>query len=157
MTTINLNTTDCPCGSGAHYHTCCEPLHLNVRRADSPEQLMRSRYSAFYFEQFQYLINTHHPQYLGTLTVDDFGGEAQPKWLSLTVMSASNTMTTGKVTFQAWFEDAGKIDAIHECSDFIKEDNIWYYTQGVQYAPILPKRNVPCVCGSNKKFKQCCL
>ena len=37
----------CPCGAGASYLTCCAPLHLGQRAAASPEQLMRSRYSAF--------------------------------------------------------------------------------------------------------------
>ena len=36
-----------PVGSGSAYETCCGPLHVGARQAETPEELMRSRYSAY--------------------------------------------------------------------------------------------------------------
>ena len=40
-------STPCPCGTGESYDDCCGPLLANVAQAATPEQLMRSRYTAF--------------------------------------------------------------------------------------------------------------
>lgn len=158
MTNPNNNpATDCPCCSGKNYKNCCEPLHLKKLKASDSEQLMRSRFTAFYFGIFDYLIETHHQEYLRGLTAQLLSEGAQPNWISLEVISASELAQQGKVTFQAWFKDNNQLDAIHESSDFILENGNWYYTEGVQHSPVYPKRNELCVCGSKKKFKQCCL
>ena len=39
-----MNT--CPCGSTKEYRHCCEPIHIDHRAAQTPEQLMRSRYTS---------------------------------------------------------------------------------------------------------------
>ena len=48
----------CPCGGG-DYDRCCGPLHRGERRAETAEQLMRSRYSAFARGEVDYLLQTH--------------------------------------------------------------------------------------------------
>ena len=48
----------CPCGRGI-YRSCCEPLHRGEKRAETAEQLMRSRYSAFVLAEVEYLLATH--------------------------------------------------------------------------------------------------
>ena len=48
----------CPCGGGL-YRDCCGPLHRGDQRAQTAEQLMRSRYSAFVREELDYLLATH--------------------------------------------------------------------------------------------------
>ncbi len=50
----------CPCGGG-EYSRCCGPLHRQERRAETAEQLMRSRYSAFAKGEVDYLLQTHEP------------------------------------------------------------------------------------------------
>ena len=50
----------CPCGGG-EYSRCCGPLHWQERRAETAEQLMRSRYSAFAKGEVDYLLQTHEP------------------------------------------------------------------------------------------------
>ena len=118
---------------------------------------MRSRFCAFYLGKFNYLIDTHHHSHLNGLTLEDLCEGQQPHWLALEVITSAEKGLTGSVTFQAWYKTDNKLDAIHESSDFIKEDGRWYYTEGQQHLAIFPKRNAPCVCGSQKKFKQCCL
>lgn len=156
----------CPCGSVKYYQDCCQPLHIYMdsgeRIADTPEQLMRSRYCAFVLKNFDYIIKTHHPDFLGKLTLADLCQGPHPHWLGLDVLSSSEQLTIdgykkSTVTFKAWYKLEGKIDAIYECSDFIHQQGRWYYTQGLQMTAKLPNRNESCICHSGKKFKQCCL
>lgn len=156
----------CPCGSAKHYQDCCKPLHIHVdcgeRIADSPEQLMRSRYCAFVLKNFDYIIKTHHPDFLGDLTLAGLQSGPHPHWLGLDVLDASEQLSItgyreGTVTFKAWYKLEGEIDAIYECSEFVHQQGRWYYTQGRQMRTTLPGRNDPCICHSGKKFKQCCL
>jgi SEC-C motif domain protein len=44
------------------FDSCCLPLHRGERQADTPEQLMRSRYSAFAVGDGDYLWRTWHPR-----------------------------------------------------------------------------------------------
>jgi SEC-C motif-containing protein len=159
----------CPCGSQKRYQDCCQPLHLNLEqgscKAQTPEQLMRSRYSAFVLKNFDYILKTQHPDCVGDLTLASLNAGPHPDWLGLEVLHASQQESlidgmlheTGTVTFKAWYKQDGELDAIYECSQFIRQDGLWYYTQGQQMATKLPTRNDPCVCHSGKKFKHCCL
>ena len=54
--------TDCPCGSAAAFADCCEPLIQGRAKAATPEQLMRSRYSAFATGAVDYIVATTHPE-----------------------------------------------------------------------------------------------
>lgn len=151
----------CPCGKQSEnqplsYNQCCEPYHLGAR-VPEPESLMRSRYSAFVLKCHQYLIDTHHPDYLNGLSVALLDKENHTRWLALSVENSHMTNDLGTVEFHAWYQSEDGLDAIHEISDFVKKDGHWFYTQGKQLAPNYPKRNDPCICKSGKKFKLCCL
>ena len=52
----------CPCGTGRAYDACCGPLLANVAQATTPEQLMRSRYTAFVRGDADHLFRTWHPR-----------------------------------------------------------------------------------------------
>ncbi len=117
---------------------------------------MRSRFCAFVYKEYNYLITTHHPEHLNGLTSDELAKGGETQWLSLEIISSSISNRGGQVKFQAWYDGDNGIDAIHELSDFVCEDGNWLYTKGEQYEAIFPKRNQKCICGSGKKFKQCC-
>ncbi|MPY24097.1 YchJ family protein [Shewanella sp. YLB-07] len=158
----NNTNIACPCGNSTQhtallYHTCCGPFHSNSLKAASPEHLMRSRYTAFVMKLYDYLIATHHPEYLHGLTANSLAQSPETHWLSLEIISSSGTDLQGQVEFQAWYKDDTSINAIHERSDFQCIEGEWLYTQGEQFDAIFPKRNQACLCGSGKKFKQCCL
>ena len=51
----------CYCGSQKFYGECCFPLISGSLKPKNPEQLMRSRYSAFCIKNIEYLISSHHP------------------------------------------------------------------------------------------------
>ncbi|WP_299794648.1 YchJ family protein [uncultured Shewanella sp.] len=159
--TTNPDTL-CPCGNCIDqipltYIRCCKPFHSGVGVPATPEALMRSRYCAFVLKEYDYLIETHHPDYLDGLTAETLAQSSEPHWLSLDVLSTRSSAQAGEVCFQAWYREEMDIDAIHECSQFELIEGRWFYTQGVQKAAIFPKRNAPCVCNSGKKFKQCCM
>ncbi|WP_372872822.1 YchJ family protein [Shewanella sp.] len=145
----------CPCG-GEEYQLCCGPYHQGAI-AKHPELLMRSRYSAFALGIWQYLIDTHHPDYLNGLTVKQLANGGIASWKGLQVFESSANGDSGEVFFCAWYKENGKLDAICERSAFVRYDNRWFYTEGKHYAVRAPGRNDPCVCHSGKKAKQCCL
>lgn len=51
----------CPCSSGKPTAICCGKLHRGLP-ASAPEELMRSRFSAFALGQVDYLIATTDPE-----------------------------------------------------------------------------------------------
>lgn len=155
----------CPChktvaGKLLEYKECCEPLHLGEAKAESPEQLMRSRYSAYYFALGQYIFDTHHADYRGNTSVDEFTVSAKnTRWCGLKIVSKTLDGEQGTVEFKASFIDRDKVHTLHEISNFILEHGHWLYTDG-QFQPKTSKkinRNQPCPCGSTKKAKRCCL
>lgn len=146
----------CPCMSGKSYQECCQPKHARLYPANHPEALMRSRYCAFVLQLWDYLLDTHHPDFRGDLSKQMLADGSDIQWLGLEVLDACNANNTGIVTFKAWFKQAGKVSAIFECSQFLRVNDAWLYTEGEQFNAELPARNDPCVCQSGKKFKKCC-
>ncbi|MCH1931035.1 YchJ family protein [Shewanella sp. A25] len=161
-----INNSLCPCGSQRQYNECCKPLHdhfdSGTHVALTPEQLMRSRFCAFVLKKFDYIIETHHVDFIGDLTLNILEQGPHPEWLALDVLEVdcftdNRGFQRGTVTFKAWYKLDREVDAIFEKSDFVFENGRWYYTRGEQMQAKLPGRNDPCICGSGKKFKQCCL
>lgn len=151
----------CPCGQHAKgqrlaYQTCCQTYHQGAL-ALTPETLMRSRYSAFVMRLHDYLIATHHPDTLNGLTQSILNSDNQTLWLGLSIQRSATTGDNGLVEFHAWYQEDNHLDAIHEVSQFIRQQGVWWYTSGEQLNPQLPKRNDTCICYSGRKFKQCCL
>ncbi len=148
----------CPCGSNRSYASCCKPYLTAADVALTAEALMRSRYSAYCIGNVDYLIATRHP------SKRKFDERINLKksiettaWESLTIISTwrgHKNDTAGSVEFVAVYSQP-EWGQLHERSRFIKDNNHWFYVDGKILAPILPKRNQPCWCGSGKKFKHC--
>lgn len=51
----------CFCGNSLPFSQCCQPYLDNQAIPETPEQLMRSRYSAYVTKNADYLIATWHP------------------------------------------------------------------------------------------------
>lgn len=147
----------CPCGSGLEYSLCCKPYLCGECHAQTPSQLMRSRYSAYVVQDADYLVATWHPSVCYESLKSDLCAGFTPtiKWLGLTVYEHTDNAdsTEGFVSFVARFQDGLDENAIIERSRFLKESGRWYYVDGTR--PQLG-RNDPCPCGSGKKFKKCC-
>jgi len=66
--------------------------------------------------------------------------------------------TVGSVDFTTRYIEGGQLSHLREKSEFLKEDNLWYYLRGeADIKKSKLERNKPCPCGSGKKFKRCCL
>jgi len=57
------DAVQCPCGSGVSYASCCEPFHVGTTNKGclTPEDVLRTRYSAFSYRLIKYIIETTHP------------------------------------------------------------------------------------------------
>jgi SEC-C motif domain protein len=156
----------CPCGTGKTYTDCCEPVIKGVRPAETAEELMRSRYSAYVKVETDYIFETTHPKHReGYDAAGTKEWAENADWQSLEIVSVTGGAaadTTGEVEFIARYSEKGELKVHHELALFKKEKAGWLFTdgKGVTQKPIVraPKigRNDPCSCGSGQKFKKCC-
>jgi len=153
---------DCYCGSDLSFEYCCDPLLAGKKIAQTAEQLMRARFSAFCTENADYLIASHHPSKRSTNDKSELEATfKQCEWLKLSVVDSTEGLSTdthGEVEFIAIYRQNGELSRLHERSQFIKEDSHWFYLDGLilnQSDAIKLQRNEPCWCASGKKFKKC--
>ena len=118
---------------------------------------MRSRYSAFALQQIDYIVQTTA---LGQQASLDVGAIADwsksNQWLKLEVLNSNEKLDKNhaQVEFKAHYHDGKQTQIHHEISHFVQHQARWYFldpTTGQQ-----PTMKQPCICGSGKKFKQCC-
>ncbi|MCU4564974.1 YchJ family protein [Acinetobacter sp. WU_MDCI_Abxc222] len=151
-----MTEQNCPCGKGS-YTQCCEPLHLGTAKALTAEQLMRSRYSAFALQQIGYIVQTTA---LGQQTALDKDAIAEwskeNQWLGLEVVNVNEKLdkTHAQVEFNAHYHDGQKAQIHHEVSHFVYHQQKWFFLDPTVDMKVTMKQ--PCICGSGKKFKQCC-
>lgn len=122
---------NCPCCSGKEYKKCCEPFHLNNDVPKTPEELMRSRYSAFSKVLPKYLVDTTHESTRKNNDFSDIEDWAKSnKWLKLEIVFAN----ADKVRFRAYYQDKqGEIYEHDELSTFVQENGKWFYVDGEFY------------------------
>ncbi|WP_131779537.1 YchJ family protein [Legionella bozemanae] len=155
--------SSCPCGSQNTYELCCGLYIDNKQLPETPEQLMRSRYTAYSMGKMDYIKNTMKGKALtGFNEIEAEQWAKSVTWIDLEVMHQSMSgPDKGFVEFTARFSEHDQIKFIHELSEFHKENGRWFYIDGVHKEKLnkisKPKvaRNAPCPCGSGKKFKNC--
>ena len=151
-----MNHLACPCGQGNYQH-CCQPLHVGQAHAESASQLMRSRYSAFALQQIDYIVQTTAIGQQASLDIDAIADWSKSnQWLKLEVLNSNEKLDKNhaQVEFKAHYHDGKQTQIHHEISHFVQHQARWYFldpTTGQQ-----PTMKQPCICGSGKKFKQCC-
>lgn len=146
----------CPCGSGKEYEGCCGPLHRNVKKAQTPGELMRSRYSAYARGKAAYLMQTvpeRHRSVEDAAVIEEFINSAE--WIKLEILDEEQGTDSGFVEFKAYYREGGTIGVQHEKSRFVLENGEWLYEDGELCSEKIG-RNEPCPCGSGKKYKRCC-
>lgn len=117
----------CPCGVGASYLGCCAPLHLGQREAETPEQLMRARYSAFVRGDAAYLMRSWAPE----TRPPALGDLNDREWLGLAIEGDGlDAPDQGWVRFTARYRAGGKKGALRETSRFRREGGRWLYVEG---------------------------
>ncbi len=161
------NLENCPCCSGKKYDECCGSILNGLRKAETAEELMRARYSAYATEHIEFLKTS------ATEAVQaDFDERASTawsraaRWHGLEIIAAEKGLaddTEGVVEFRATYTANNEFCNHHEVAKFVKIDGEWKFDDGelVGETPVTresPKvgRNDPCPCGSGKKYKKCC-
>ncbi len=160
----NKLNRNCPCGSGNLYLSCCGLYIEQQQLPSTPEQLMRSRYSAYAMANIDYINKTMQGPAafnFDPVSVKEWAEHVQ--WLRLEILNSfldSNDPTKGFVEFKAFYRINLQDQCLHEISEFHLIDKQWYYVDGKNTARNIPKtkinRNYPCICGSGKKYKKCC-
>jgi len=148
----------CPCGSSKTFTECCMPILQGSVRAETAEQLMRSRYTAFSEMDNEYLLASWAVKTRPEQLDND---ETGVNWIKLEITETEQGTAqdnSGTVSFIASFIASGHLCQMQEKSRFIKEDNTWFYLDGIPKSSTKKiARNSLCPCGSGKKFKRCCL
>jgi|LauGreDrversion4_2_1035121.scaffolds.fasta_scaffold205029_4 SEC-C motif-containing protein len=149
----------CPCGLPQTYDNCCGRFISNQLIASTPEQLMRSRYSAYVTNCMDYIQRTMKGK-----ASEGFDAQEAAKWsnsvywLSLNLIKhTQKDQLHGQVEFIVSYQLKDNIFKMHEKSDFIFEEGRWFYIDGKLYPTQVRKlsANQPCYCHSGKKFKNC--
>lgn len=157
-----MNT--CPCCSSKTYSACCERFISGKELPQTPEELMRSRYTAYSKINVDYIRQT-----MKSPAADQFDAEEARQWAKavtwekLEIIQTSHEQNKGFVEFIAYFSQQLQKQYLHECSEFHFDDGRWYYVDGkISDNKSSPRsvikigRNVACSCGSGKKYKKCC-
>jgi SEC-C motif-containing protein len=158
---------NCPCGSGLDYNGCCEPIIKGKLEAETPEKLMRARYSAYVTKEIDFILNSVVPNKSGEENrgeIEEWANNAS--WEKLEILNCdggNQEDESGKVEFKAYYISGELSHIHHELGEFKKIDGKWYFDDGkiVKEYPSVKvnrkvDRNSPCPCGSGKKYKKCC-
>ncbi|MCX2933074.1 YchJ family metal-binding protein [Mycobacterium sp. CVI_P3] len=123
----------CPCGSGAPFGRCCLALHRGERQAETAEQLMRARYSAYVVGNLDYVWRTWHPRTRpDALTPND-----DLTWTGLDIVDTVDGQPgdqTGEVEFRAHHRHGRRTGTLHERSRFAVRARHWLYVDGDVFA-----------------------
>ena len=157
----------CPCGSGKKYADCCEPIIKGTVKAQTPEALMRARYTAYVKQEIDFIINSCEKgekiAEIDRKATEDWSKNST--WHGLKILRTEKggpDDTEGIVEFECIYTQKGIRDDHHEISGFRKIDGEWLYSEGVVRPTTVVRegrkvgRNEPCPCGSGKKYKNCC-
>jgi len=127
--------SSCPCGSERVYAACCGLLHHGKAAAETAEQLMRSRYSAFAVGDVAYLLRTWDPRTRPrSLTLD-----ASRHWDRLEILRSDRggpRDAEGAVEFRAHYAadraDGTPSESQHEVSRFVRVGGRWLYLDALR-------------------------
>jgi SEC-C motif-containing protein len=120
-----ISPSSCPCGSAQPYDACCGPIVRNERPADTAEELMRSRYTAYALGDVDHLFRSWHP----ATRPDGLAEVPGLEWLGLEILDVADGGPAddyGIVEFRA--RHAG--GALHERSRFQRRAGRWVYLDG---------------------------
>jgi len=125
------NKNFCHCDSKIKFELCCEIFLKNIQTPATPEQLMRSRYTAFCLSDMNYIQKTMFGKLRDDFNLNKSLAENKKcKWISLNIISSNTEDNIGFVEFIAQFSSYGKLHNLHEKSEFHFIKGHWYYVSG---------------------------
>jgi SEC-C motif domain protein len=120
----------CPCGLPSPYEDCCGRLHRGEGSAATPEQLMRSRFTAFAVNDEAYLVRSWHP----ATRPPRVRADPAIRWRSLDIVRTTGggpLDDEGTVEFRAHYTAFGRAGELRENSRFARHDGAWVYVDGI--------------------------
>jgi len=126
-----MNSQLCACTSGKAFSQCCRPFLNKEKWAKTPQQLMRSRFSAYYLGGYgDYLIETWLPSSSIGLEAAELSLRSLD-WQGMDIIEKLQNGDHALVEFKAYFLDQnGEQQVHHEISQFQRVSGRWYYAQG---------------------------
>lgn len=121
---------NCHCGSGSSYRGCCGRFLSGEQWPETAEALMRARYSAYVEGEDGFLIDSWHP----LSCPSQFESVLNQQWLGLKILAVNQGRLgdgSGSVEFVATFKVSGKVETLHEVSEFVREQGRWCYLSGI--------------------------
>lgn len=119
----------CPCGGGSSLAACCGRVHDDLAAAETAEQLMRSRFSAFARGDVGFLLRSWHPDTRpAPFELDD-----SVRWERLEVLDTARggpDDDQGIVEFRATYVAGRTPGSLQERSRFQRHDGAWHYLDG---------------------------
>jgi len=175
----------CYCGSRLLFKQCCQPYITYKKQVQTPEQLMRSRFSAYAVGNSQYIFDTYAKSSQASQSVKEINDwSIACTWIALQIDSINNNETTVTnsseqfVEFSAFYITDDTLYELRENSRFVletimlegktKKESQWRYIDGeiIEHCELTKiKRKDLCPCNNyptawsmkkGKKFKQCC-
>ncbi len=126
----------CPCGNSSPYAQCCAPLHRFETTADTPETLVRARYSAFVRQHIDFIVGTTDPE-------GEAWQEDETTWrkeiarfsrrmtfVGLSIRTSNVEETQGTVDFVVGLRHQGEDASFREQSHFRRHGDRWLYRRG---------------------------
>ncbi|MFN3600924.1 MAG: YchJ family protein [Dietzia sp.] len=120
--------TACPCGSQRSLDACCGPVVEDGVPAETAEQLMRSRYTAFVLGRDDHLWRTWHPRTRPARV--EAGGVEWTGLSILDVVAGGAADQTGTVEFEARYIGPDGPAGMRERSAFERRGGRWTYLEG---------------------------
>lgn len=154
----------CPCGSKIPYRDCCQPIHINIRTAKIPEQIIRARFAAMALGDMDFFRESIVRRHRHMLNADDLLTRLYHQvFRSIKITHVerkgfvfSNAIIHSRITKGR----RGKLTTHAERTYLKRECRAWRVVEiDVVATDILPPKggkNVPCPCGSGRKYKHCC-
>jgi len=130
-----LPNITCPCGSKIKYKKCCQVFHKG-KLAKTALELMKSRYSAFYVGDANYIIKTTHKGNSDfTLDIKQWKNDIlsfskNSNFKKLTILDFIDLGLEAFVTFRVELYIDNKDNSFVEKSRFLKNNNQWLYVDG---------------------------
>ena len=127
----------CPCGSGKKFKRCCLRFHKGDAGA-SPEELVRSRYSAFATGEWRYIVATTHPaapqhtadSQIWFQEIRNFCDKTSFDGFELIGVETAEDGAQSQVSFRVSLERDGEDVSFGECSLLRRHQDKWMYLSG---------------------------
>lgn len=127
----SANLQQCPCGGKPEYIQCCGQFISGEAIPQTPEQLMRSRYTAYTIANVDYIQSTMLDDALKSFDrKESLNWAKNSKWIGLKILSAPEITSTdqeGNVEFVASYIQNHQVQHLREHSKFKKQDGRWYF------------------------------